>query len=124
MLFQLFPGTGQQIEYVALPHGVTCRDFFRAFKEKVAPQENVPLGLCTIGEEFSDRFLQLLPLDFPLGLVSFADQIRKLFQRQNGLTPDGVVGPSTLSKLGLRDRTQLAIWAVQTGLAAAEVDVS
>ena len=30
----------------------------------------------------------------------------------------------TLSKLGLRDRTQLAIWAVQTGLAAAEVDVS
>ena len=31
---------------------------------------------------------------------------------------------STLSKLGLRDRTQLAIWAVQTGLAAAEVDVS
>ncbi len=31
---------------------------------------------------------------------------------------------STLAKLGLRDRTQLAIWAVQTGLAAAEVDVS
>ena len=31
---------------------------------------------------------------------------------------------SALSKLGLRDRTQLAIWAVQTGLAAAEVDVS
>jgi len=30
---------------------------------------------------------------------------------------------SALSKLGLRDRTQLAIWAVQTGLAAAEVDV-
>lgn len=29
---------------------------------------------------------------------------------------------SVLSKLDLRDRTQLAIWAVQTGLAAAEVD--
>lgn len=29
---------------------------------------------------------------------------------------------SALSKLDLRDRTQLAIWAVQTGLAAAEVD--
>lgn len=28
---------------------------------------------------------------------------------------------SALSKLGLRDRTQLAIWAVQTGLANAEV---
>ena len=29
---------------------------------------------------------------------------------------------NALSKLDLRDRTQLAIWAVQTGLAAAEVD--
>jgi DNA-binding NarL/FixJ family response regulator len=29
---------------------------------------------------------------------------------------------SVLSKLGLRDRTQLAIWAVQTGLAAEAVE--
>ena len=29
---------------------------------------------------------------------------------------------SVLSKLGLRDRTQLAIWAVQTGLASEEVE--
>ena len=39
-----------------------------------------------------------------------------------GTVRNGLSG--TLSKLGLRDRTQLAIWAVQTGLAAAEVDVS
>lgn len=30
---------------------------------------------------------------------------------------------NALSKLALRDRTQLAIWAVQTGLAAAEVEL-
>ena len=48
-------------------------------------------------------------------------EIAKKLSLSDGTVRNGL--SSALAKLGLRDRTQLAIWAVQTGLAAGEVTI-